>query len=112
MPPTVAVPASGTISVARTRIVVVLPAPFGPTKPKISPRGTRKSTSSSATWLPNRLWSPWTSIIRGLPGARDLSELSEARSHEEHEEHEDAQRDSWTVSASGAKPQVDLQGAG
>jgi hypothetical protein len=34
------------------RIVVVLPAPFGPRKPRISPRSTRKLTSSTAMTLP------------------------------------------------------------
>ena len=36
-PATVASPAVGVISVASIRSVVVLPAPFGPRKPKISP---------------------------------------------------------------------------
>ena len=31
------------------RIVVVLPAPFGPRKPNTSPRRTSKSTPSTAT---------------------------------------------------------------
>ena len=38
-------PAIGSSSVAITRIVVVLPAPFGPMKPKISPGPTSKLTS-------------------------------------------------------------------
>src|SRR5215831_2480628 len=66
MPPTVAVPESGTARVARIRMVVVLPAPLGPTKPKISALGTMKSTDSRATWLPNRLCSAWTSITRAV----------------------------------------------
>jgi hypothetical protein len=37
MPPIVALPRSAGVSVARIRMVVVLPAPLGPTKPKISP---------------------------------------------------------------------------
>ena len=36
------------------RIVVVLPAPFGPTNPTISPSGTENVTPSSATMSPNR----------------------------------------------------------
>src|SRR5215831_13005451 len=63
MPPMVAVPPSGEASVARMRMVVVLPAPLGPTKPNISPRGTVKSTSSSATCPAYRLYRPSTSII-------------------------------------------------
>src|SRR5919198_996014 len=37
------------------RIVVVLPAPLGPRKPRISPRSTRKETSSIAVRPPKRL---------------------------------------------------------
>ena len=36
-------------------IVVVLPQPFDPTKPKISPRRIRKLTSSTATKSPKRI---------------------------------------------------------
>ncbi|MGA8642104.1 MAG: hypothetical protein WB650_09385 [Candidatus Binatus sp.] len=39
---TLAVPASGASTPARMRIVVVLPAPSGPTMPKISPGATSK----------------------------------------------------------------------
>ena len=39
MPATIAVPASGRTSVVSTLIVVVLPAPFGPSRAKTSPRG-------------------------------------------------------------------------
>src|SRR2546423_15520173 len=62
MPPMVAEPASAAVSVASMRIVVVLPAPFGPTKPKISPAGTLKSTPRRAARPAYRLWRPWTSI--------------------------------------------------
>jgi hypothetical protein len=34
------------------RMVVVLPAPFAPTKPKVSPGRTAKATPSSATVSP------------------------------------------------------------
>jgi hypothetical protein len=41
------------------RIVVVLPEPFGPRKPKTDPRGTARSSASTATWPPrNRLVRP------------------------------------------------------
>src|SRR5579859_7515723 len=66
MPPMVASPASAELSVARIRMVVVLPAPLGPTKPKISPFGTSKETSSSATRWPYSLCSPSTAIISSL----------------------------------------------
>ena len=36
------------------RIVVVLPAPLAPRKPKISPRGTLNETRSTATKSPKR----------------------------------------------------------
>src|SRR5262249_46631967 len=44
------------------RIVVVLPAPFGPRNPRISPRSTRKLTSSTAVSRPYRLVRCCTSI--------------------------------------------------
>ena len=45
-------------------MVVVLPAPFGPRKPRISPFSTRKLMPSTAVWRPYRLVSFSTSIIR------------------------------------------------
>src|ERR1700694_2533334 len=61
-PPTVARPEVGGNSPQRIRIVVDLPAPFGPRKPKISPRFTSSETLSTATKSPNRLVrrSRWT----------------------------------------------------
>src|SRR3981081_1335686 len=49
------------------RMVVVLPAPLGPTKPKISPPGTLKSTSWRATRPPYLLCRPSTAIIGCSP---------------------------------------------
>ena len=61
-PATVALPASGRSSVARIRMVVVLPAPFGPSSATTSPAPTVRSTSSSTTTrlspLPNDLPNP------------------------------------------------------
>src|SRR5579864_5242635 len=48
-PATRAVPPLGGMIVASMRSVVVLPAPLGPRKPKISPACTRRSTPSTAT---------------------------------------------------------------
>ena len=45
-------PASGSRSPSTHSIVVVFPAPFGPMRPKISPRRTVKETSSAATVRP------------------------------------------------------------
>ena len=49
------------------RIVVVLPAPFGPRKPKISPSFTCRSTPRTASTMPLRplklLANPFVSII-------------------------------------------------
>ncbi len=53
-PATEARPELGAIRVPRVRTVVVLPAPFGPRKPKTSPHPTSKETSSNATRSPNR----------------------------------------------------------
>src|ERR1700687_2248984 len=61
-PPTVAVPEVGGVSVVIIRINVVLPAPLGPSKPKISPVGTVKLTSFTATKSPNCFLSLLTTI--------------------------------------------------
>ena len=45
-------PRSGVRSPSTHSIVVVLPAPFGPIKPKISPGWTSNETSSTATVRP------------------------------------------------------------
>src|SRR5438067_1710264 len=42
---------------------VVLPAPFGPMRPRIRPSLTRRSTLSSATVVPKTLRSPCASIV-------------------------------------------------
>jgi hypothetical protein len=50
------------MTVARIRIVVVLPAPFGPSRPKIVPTGTSRSMPASACTSPNSFVSPSTRI--------------------------------------------------
>jgi hypothetical protein len=45
-------PASGGIRPVSIRMVVDLPAPFGPRKPKKEPRGTSRSTPSTAAFAP------------------------------------------------------------
>src|SRR5690625_3164644 len=57
-PATCTLPWSGWASVARIRTIVVLPAPFGPSTPRIAPVGTSRSTPSSAVVRPNRLTRP------------------------------------------------------
>src|SRR5438046_5553620 len=42
---------------------VVLPAPFGPMRPRMRPSSTRRSTLSSATVVPNALRRPCSSIV-------------------------------------------------
>ena len=64
-----AVPAVGIMNPASMRIVVDLPAPFGPRKPSTSPRATPNETSSTAVKLPKRLVSPSISISTGWPSA-------------------------------------------
>ena len=54
MPPTVAVPDVGRSSPHSMRIVVDLPAPLLPRKPKISPARTSNDTSLTATKSPKR----------------------------------------------------------
>src|SRR2546425_732324 len=63
MPATRAVPASGGSSVVRMRTAVVLPAPLGPSRPRMLPWGTARSSPSSAVTSPNRLTSPDVEIM-------------------------------------------------
>ena len=49
-PAMVARPEVGGMKLAKIRIVVVLPAPFGPRKPMISPLPTSKFKSLIAVW--------------------------------------------------------------
>src|SRR3954468_22939091 len=53
-------PDVGAINVPSVRTVEVLPAPFGPRKPKTSPRPTSKDTSAKAVRAPNFLLRCWT----------------------------------------------------
>ena len=48
MPHTDALPLSGVVSVQSTRVSVDLPAPLGPSTPKIEPTGTDRLTPSRA----------------------------------------------------------------
>src|SRR5690348_3160984 len=68
-PATRAQPLSGRDSVVRIRTAVVLPAPFGPSTPRMDPAGTWRSMPARATVWPYRLVSPSASIIRELTGA-------------------------------------------
>ena len=61
-PSTRAVPAVGSIRPISMRMVVVLPEPLGPRKPKTLPRGTRRSIPSTARVPRYRLASPRVSI--------------------------------------------------
>src|ERR1700680_2888923 len=54
-PATMPCPEVGTISVVSIRLSVVLPAPFGPSRPNNSPRRTSKLTWSTAVKAPKRL---------------------------------------------------------
>src|SRR5215467_2548847 len=62
-PLTLTRPAVGSSRPAIIRIVVDLPAPFGPRKPVTTPGGTTKSSPSTASVSPYRLLRFSTSII-------------------------------------------------
>src|SRR5579859_127155 len=64
-----AAPDDGTTRPASMRTVVVLPAPLGPSRPKISPSPTVKFRSRTASTAPKRLPRPCTSIIDPPSGA-------------------------------------------
>src|SRR3954465_3792332 len=57
-PSTDNVPASGKMIDIIMRIVVVLPAPFGPMNPYTAPRGTTRSRWSTALVAPNAFVTP------------------------------------------------------
>src|SRR3954465_7305737 len=63
---TVAEPVLGEMKHVKMRIVVDLPAPFGPRKPTTSPRFTSKFTLSRARTPPNRLLRPLAWIITSV----------------------------------------------
>jgi hypothetical protein len=61
-PATRPVPLVGTLNVVSIRVVVVLPAPFGPSRPSTVPCGTTKLTPSTATLSSNFLTRSMASI--------------------------------------------------
>ena len=56
-------PLSGAVIVLIMRISVVLPAPLGPSRPNMEPRGTLMLTSLSARWLAYCLYTFLTSSM-------------------------------------------------
>src|ERR687897_543393 len=68
-------PPEGRNAPTRPLMIVVLPAPLGPTRPKTSPRPTDRSTPRSASSRPYFLTNPETSMafIRPPPFVRDPS---------------------------------------
>ena len=83
-PPMVTVPAPGASRPTTTRMVVDLPAPFGPAKPVTWPGRTVNVTSSSAYAGPNRLRSPSISVVAFMgvlsrPARTSLSRRIRAR---------------------------------
>src|ERR1700761_4834176 len=60
-------PALGRIRPRSILIVVVLPAPFGPTNPHTEPRGMARPTPSTTVRSPNFLVSPSVSTARDAP---------------------------------------------
>src|SRR6202007_71236 len=62
-PPTVMVPTEGGMKPVIIRMEVDFPAPFGPRKPRTSPRSTENETLLTASFGPNALVRFWTLII-------------------------------------------------
>src|SRR5688572_3801674 len=61
------VPAEPGSRPARRRSSVVLPAPFGPSRPRISPRWSSRSTSETAVLGPYRMTIPWArNMVPGI----------------------------------------------
>src|SRR5580698_3785791 len=67
-PRIVPLPDVGRTRPSSMRIVVVLPAPFGPTKPQTEPAGRASATSSTTVRVPKRLVSPDVDTASGPPG--------------------------------------------
>src|ERR1700722_10307846 len=69
-PSTLIVPALAWVRPSNMRIIVVLPAPLGPRKPKALPRGTCRSTLSIAARWPKRLVRPvvWIAVLLETAG--------------------------------------------
>src|SRR5688500_9294949 len=97
-PPTTADPADGVSSPHSIRIVVDLPAPLLPRKPKTSPRPTSKLTRSTATNGPkrrvrSRTWIAAAALSAngplqarlGQPDRRDGARAIELRPQARHE---------------------------
>src|SRR5450759_3755963 len=74
-PATVPVPAEGLRRPQSIRIVVDFPAPFGPRKPKISPRATSRLMPSTATKSPKR----FVRFLRLTAGGASSGDISGSR---------------------------------
>ncbi len=72
-PATMALPAEGGSRPHSMRMVVVLPEPLGPRKPKMSPRRTSKLTWSTATKEPKRRARPSAWTARSSDGTSEVS---------------------------------------
>src|SRR6266540_3941141 len=64
-PPTDTLPAVGGMNPVIIRIVVDLPAPLGPRKPRISPRSTENVTPATARFVP-KCFSKFSTLIMQL----------------------------------------------
>ena len=62
-------PESGRARPTSMRIVVVLPAPFGPRNPNTSPATSSKETSETTSRFPNRFVRPWADRTTSGTGA-------------------------------------------
>src|SRR5262249_38837580 len=78
-------PLVGGRNVVRIRIVVVLPAPFGPSRPTISPLPTAKLIPSTASTSPYCLDNRCTSIMFASHGSRGRRHADGASSCEERQ---------------------------
>src|SRR6185503_19406794 len=65
-PPTATLPSVGGMKPVIIRMVVDLPAPFGPRKPRISPRSTENVTPATARFVP-KCFSRFSTLIIVTP---------------------------------------------
>src|SRR6516165_7666476 len=102
-------PPSGAYRPEITLIAVVLPEPFGPTNPRISPAATWKLSPSSAKKPPKRFTRPETLRMAALSGdmpAPAGCQRHQASREEQHEPHDQQTIDQLEILRGGEADQI------
>src|SRR5947207_203868 len=102
LPRTSTSPESASRSPSQISIVVVLPAPFGPSRPKHSPVGTVRSRSETARTSPYDLYSPRIASAVSVTAGKLVTHPTQHPGDDGDEEHPDGD--------SGGDPQRPVRG--